>query len=187
MKEIEEVRTVLNYATAFKVSYIAHDFTGAGSLRETLMIQAGVDIDVLAPFTYVNSVHRTIVSYKKATTGIRDSWHIDKPRSLVILASMVRACKVTIPKLEGSFDVMKDLLALQEEVREVPHGNDVYLITKAPKKYDDAAHALNFACAAVWNTRDAYPNIVNTDKYEIDANTRELTDPANIRWDADKY
>jgi len=183
MTPIDEIRTILTYATTFRVSYIGHDYGGAGNLREVLLLQAGVDPELIVPYTYVNAVRQEVVKYNKPGTGQRASYSIDKPRSLAIVVNMIKAGKITLPQFDRSYDITKDLLALQEEVREMPRASDVYLIVKAPKKTDDFAHALNYACSTIWHIKDCYPSLMDSHKYTIDADTQNMVNPANVNWD----
>jgi len=169
MGEADEVRAVIEYAHAARVSWLAHDFTGAGSLREVLMLQMGFQEDMLAPFTYVCSPNKQVITYNNDTDKQRKSWSIDKARSLVIMASMLKAKKITLPSLEDekTFNTASDLLSLMEETREMPRGSSLRVVVKAAKKRDDAAHALNLACSCAWHTAGDYPSLTEAERFRM--------------------
>ena len=60
----EEAAIILRYFAAFRCSLVGHDFGGAGSIRETLMIQSGFPMDQIFPASYVVASAAPIVSYK---------------------------------------------------------------------------------------------------------------------------
>lgn len=168
--------------------YLAHDFGGAGYIRESLMRQAGLPTHQIIPFTYVHSTQKDVISYNPPTSGgQRFSYSIDKARSLAIICAALRNKKVSLPAYdEESRKTLDDLLNLVELPRELPHGNTIYLIGRAPKKPDDFAHALNFACSAVWYTRQAYPELSGLSrKFQATPEQMALAappDPANTHW-----
>jgi hypothetical protein len=182
MQPQDEIKLLLEYASIFNVTYIAHDYGGAGALREIIMDQSGMNPSSCVPFSYVYAVHKDIITYNKPSGGIRQSWSIDKSRSLVVLTNMIKAKKVTLPEFGSSKDITCDLLALAEESRETPRGQFLYLITRSANQSDDFAHALNFACSAIWHTRGTYPSVVEAERYKVDADMKNIINPAEVNW-----
>lgn len=173
MRESEECMAVLEYFKVAKALWIAHDYGGAGMLRETLLLQAGAVEEHIAPFTYVYAPARHVITFNQDTASQRKSWSLDKARSLAILCAMIAGGKVTLPDLENdeNYNVASDLLALVEETREMPRGGVIRLITKQPKKRDDFAHALNLACSCAWHSRGSYPSVEEAERFRISEET----------------
>jgi hypothetical protein len=67
-----------------------------------------------------------------------------------------------------------------ENPKELERGNILFLITSKPKMSDDFAHALNFACSALWHARQAYPNLAEAEKFKIPESELALPDPSSI-------
>ena len=176
----EESKLLAQIANMFGVTYIAHDYTGAGYLREAMLIQAGIPTGHFLPFTYVVQPTKAVINWNQATGGARASYSLDKARSLMVLCAMMKAKKVTVPKWEYAGDILSDLLALMENPKELERGNILFLITSKPKMSDDFAHALNFACSALWHARQAYPNLAEAEKFKIPESELALPDPSSI-------
>jgi hypothetical protein len=180
----EEAKLLMKIVYDFNVSYFAHDYGGAGHLRESLMRQAGLPEHQIIPFTYIRSSNKNVITYNPPRVGVRYSYSMDKARSLAILSAMLRSKKVTLPQFNTKEDkhVIKDLLNLVEMPREMPGGSTVYLIGRKPKAIDDFAHALNYACSAIWHTRQAYPNLADVNKFSVTASSKALADPSKNNW-----
>jgi hypothetical protein len=188
MSPEDEAMYLMEEFRKFQCVYMAHDYGGAGYVRESLMRQAGLPDHQIIPFTYVNSTNKDVITYNPPTgSGSRFSYSIDKSRSLAILCAMIRANKITLPAYtEKSRGVLDDLLNLIELPRELPRGSIMYLIGRSPKKSDDFAHALNYAASAVWYTRQSYPDMsVVSEKFKLTDAQLALaapTDPEKIKW-----
>ena len=179
MSPEEEADILLDLYLKLRCGYFAHDYGGAGYVRESVMRQAGLPDAHVVPFTYTHSALKDIVVYNPPNiAGARHSYSLDKARSLAVLCSMIRNQKVTLPNYNKDSTVpMDDLLALVELPKELPRGNVLYLIGRAPKRPDDFAHALNYACTAIWHTRQAYPDLSRvSERFKA---SKELLDLAN--------
>jgi hypothetical protein len=180
LKPEDEAKMIAEYANMFQVAYIAHDYTGAGYLRESLMCQAGIPPGQIMPFTYVCAPTKNVITYNQGSANTRTSWSMDKARSLMVICAMIKARKVTLPDWEHAQNVLGDLLALQENPKELERGNILFLITAKPKTPDDFAHALNYACSCIWHSKQAYPNLAEAAKFEITADQLAMADPGSI-------
>lgn len=156
----EEAKELLRIFRGAGCHIFAHDYGGAGAVRETLMIQAGLPIERIANFSYVRATTRNIVTYKEPHQGeLRGYYSVDKARSLVLQATCLKAGMILLPDYKTSHDVTQDMTNLLEDKHEMPHGSDIYLIRRKPKTSDDFAHALNFLCLAIWHTEKRYPDL----------------------------
>lgn len=164
MSPQEEITYILSLFRRFSCKILAHDYGGAGSLRETLMLQAGLRPDKVMPCIYVRSVAKPIVSAEPPTDkSTRYYYSVDKTRSLALLCAVIKAGMGHMPKWSDINDaepcIYEDFLALIESNIENVYGTDRYLITRDPKKPDDFCHSFNFACAAEWHHNQHYPNL----------------------------
>jgi len=146
---------------------VAHDYGGAGNLREVMLLHAGVPVKKMIPFTYVFSSDKHIIYFHKQGQGSRSSYSIDKPRSLITLCTMMKAGKVRTTEWESSKTCLSDFLNLVEEREERPKGSDIVLITKVASSTDDICHALNYACSSIWYSQQRYPNVAEAMRFQM--------------------
>lgn len=184
----EEARILMDYSHIFNITYLAHDFTGAGMIREATMVQKGFTNAQIIPFQLVFApANKNVISYYHPATGGRECWNIDKTRSLMLLFELIKRRKVTLPDWSKCKDILSDLLAIIQETRETPRGSEFTIMLKKPKLTDDFAHALNFACSAIWHIKGVYPSLaedVFTDRKHISSEEFKLMDPSIARWEA---
>lgn len=160
----DEAKRIMELFWAFRCNLVGHDFGGAGSIREALMLQAGLPQDRIMPCAYTHMPTKPIVEFKGAdAVRPRNYYSVDKARSLALLCAVINADLARFPRWPVQEDVVlyEDFLALIEEKRESPSRSDTYLITKNPKKADDFCHAVNFGCLAYWHSHQLYPNLAS--------------------------
>ena len=156
----EEARRIMEVYRDAACHFLAHDYGGSGSVRETLIIQAGIPIDRILNFVYVRATTRNIVYYNMPVRNeLRGYYSLDKARSLVLQATVLKAGAAWLPEYESSKDITHDLLNLMEDKHEMPSGSDVFLVRKRPKSTDDFAHAFNYALMGIYHTEQAYPDL----------------------------
>lgn len=180
----EETMWLLELIKKFTPHFVAHDYGGAGNLRELLMIQAGVPLEKIIPYTYVASAKKPVIYFEASNdAGTRSSYSIDKARSLVTLCTMMKAGKVLLPLREerDETDAMNDLLTLNEDRQERPRGSDINLITKTAGTSDDTAHALNYACSCLWYSGNGYPDLAEAMKIKLSQADAARVSPQKLR------
>jgi len=183
----EEAKILVSYAHQFKITYLAHDFSGAGMIREATIIQCGYPAEQIIPFQIVHApIAQSIINYYEPTSGGRHCYNIDKTRSLMVLFEMIKKQKVTLPDWEKNTgqtkDILRDLLNIMQETRETPRGGEFTLMIRVPERTDDFAHALNLACAAVWHVRGRYPSLVSAQSKSPTPEDMHLMDPQTANW-----
>jgi hypothetical protein len=180
----QEAKELLNLFREGACHWFAHDFGGAGSVRETLMIQAGLPLKNILGFSYVKaSTNRNMVVYHPPAIGeIRGYHSLDKSRSLVLQAVCVKGKMISLPEYESSKNITHDMLALMEDKHEMPGGSDIYLIRRQPKMSDDFAHSLNFGSIAIWHTEQRYPDLSAIQGYKLSQAQLDIAAPQNPTW-----
>jgi len=179
----EEARRLLYIFTESGCQFLAHDFGGAGSVRETLMIQAGLPTERIIPFMYVRAVTRDIMYYEPPKIGeMRGYYKLDKARSLVLQAVCLKSGMILLPEYDSAKNLTSDFLALVEEKHEMAAGADIYLIRRAAKQSDDLAHSVNFGCAALWHYSRCWPDISKAERFKLSAEQLNLAEPPAVTY-----
>jgi len=158
-----EAKELQHWYQAFNCSHIAHDYTGAGTIRETVMVSTGLKLQHIIPIEYVGSAAGNIIRHVPASTvHARDRYRLDKTRSLLNLCNAIRYKKVKFFKYDyvntENAGLIRDFLALIENKLESRSGSDIYTITRNPMLTDDFAQAVNIGCAALWHMNRAWPD-----------------------------
>jgi hypothetical protein len=179
---MEEARQIMKVFNAFDCSHLAHDYNGAGSLRETFMIQAGLPYSKICPIVYTRSASKDIMTYHKSQhEHHRDYWLLDKARALQLV------CQCFKMKWMRSFKYDKvskdnpgllcDFLSLTENKVEMPRGPDIYMIQRSPHSPDDFAHAVTYAAAIIWHVSKTWPNLAMIAKMQLSLEQMNMVAP----------
>lgn len=160
MAEAEEIR---QWITRLRPHVVAHDYTGAGALRETVLIQAGVDVGRIMACSYVRSASSAICKFNPATESHpRAHYSLDKTRSLLYTATAIKLGLLSFFqydfKSEKQPGLLHDFLALIDEKVETASTAGIYVIKRTPNMSDDFAHAVNLGCVACWHAQQAWPD-----------------------------
>lgn len=132
-----------------------HDYGGAGSVRETLMVQYGLPVKNIVGCCYVSAPQSKMVEPQHE--GGRVYWSVDKARSLILLCHAIRSGFVGLPDWESAKTKLTDFLALVEDHIERPGAANIMRVIRKPGVPDDVAHAINFAVLGLWH-RHGYPD-----------------------------
>lgn len=134
---------------------LCHDYGGAGSVRETLLVQSGLPLHNVCGCQYVHAPQQKMMEFKQK--GARGYYALDKARSLIFLATAIKAGFVGFPSWLTCRARISDFLALMEDMLERPGGANIIRVIRKPGVPDDVAHAVNFAACGLWH-RHGYPN-----------------------------
>lgn len=188
---IREATEIMHWLQKFRCHMLAHDYTGAGVVRETVLIQAGFNMQMVMPISYVRAASSALIKYVPPTPQhARGHYRLDKTRSLLYMFTGFRL------KLIRSFaydhkdrdtpGLLHDLLALVENKAESRLAGDIYTITRNPMLSDDFAQAVNFGCAALWHMHDAWPDYATAaDIGRISVEQVEAAGNGDYGWDQD--
>lgn len=160
-----EAFQVLAALQQFRCNVLAHDFTGAGIMRETFMIQAGLELEFLMPIESARLLGHAPVEYIGPDRAVaRPYWRMDKARTLLITTTALkRRLLTTFAYDHVSKDqpgLLHDFLAMFDEHSGASAG-EIYTIKRIAGKSDDFAQAVNLACVACWNNKGAWPNFAD--------------------------
>ena len=180
---IGEAMMALDLVNQFRCQFVAHDYSGAGAVRETILVQSGFPLRSIYPIAYQGATVGEILKHVPPTKGHpRDYWVADKSRTLVSTCTGIKLGCVRFFAYDhhGSENpgLLHDFLALMEEKTDSRSGTDIYRVTRNKLKSDDFAQAVNIACAVLWQ-KTRWPDFAEQlVKYRVTANLiRSLVDP----------
>ncbi len=158
-----EAEQILHWVKVFGVDLVAHDYTGAGVVRETVMVQAGLDLDRVMAIQYVRSATKSLLKYVPPTVlHNRAHFRLDKTRSLLYVMQAIKLKMLQFfrydDKGEGNSGVIKDFLSLVEEKTESRQAGDIYTILSTDGVPDDFAQATNIGVCALWHANNSWPD-----------------------------
>lgn len=160
---IREAIEIIKFAKMFDVDFITHDYTGAGTVRDTLMIQAGYDQRKMVNVTLNRTAAADLMVYRPPTAfHHRDHYQLDKARSLLYTCNAIKLGMVRFFQYDwvaqDNPGLIADFLALVSEKTETRLVGDVFTITRNTLLSDDFAQAVNIGCSTLWCLNDAWPN-----------------------------
>jgi len=160
LREANEIRHWFN---TFNCDVLSHDYTGAGTVRETVLVQSGLPIYKIMPIAYVRAAAAAILNHVPPTAiHPRDHYRADKTRSLLYTVQSIKQRIVRFFQhdfvSEDHPGLIEDFLSLIENKAESHRGSDVYMIIKADSLSDDFAQAVNLGCLALWHVTGNWPN-----------------------------
>lgn len=162
-EHLREAVECLHWLKAFRCHLFVHDYTGAGTVRETVLAQAGFDLGRVMPIQYVRAAARNLMRYEPATPlHNRDRYSLDKTRSLLYTFQAIKLGLLRFFQYDYVNDddrgLISDFLALIEEKSESRLAGDIYTIIRNESLTDDFAQSVNIGCAALWYVNQAWPN-----------------------------
>ena len=175
----EEADRVAEVYAKSHAQMVAHDYTGAGFVRESVLLGRHPYLrEHIYPFAYVFRTGKQLVTYQES--GSRRSANVDKTRSLLLTFNAIRSGLLRVPKFNPANpkEPILELLNIVERPQEFSKSTikDVYILQRAAGRYDDAAHAINIAYIAQCDLTEDWPNFSMDPKYEMsEAALNELT------------
>jgi hypothetical protein len=169
-----EAKRIMDLFRLFNCNYLAHDYNVAGSLRETIIIQAGMPSSVILPMVYSIVPGSDIIFNKEKTSKIVNPYYIvNKPRSIQLLAGCMKLGLLRFFQLdyksEDERGLLGDFLTLVEHKVEHIRGSDFYTIRRAGPYPDDFVHAVNYACLGLWLVSNAWPDLAKHAEVQVES------------------
>lgn len=170
-----EARECLKWFQTFQCNFLAHDYTGAGSVRETILRLAGIPDDRIIPVNYVRSGTQDMVTINAPTQEHhREYWSVDKSRSLGTTVSMIRTGLLQFFQYdhvpEEDAGLMEDFSRLIENRAKIEKFGSNYLVISDCTGPDDFAQSVNIGCVAIWELGQAYPDFASALGLRLDPN-----------------
>ena len=176
----EEARLMMNIWIQFQCQLFAHDFGGAGSARETIMITTGMMKDSIMPMLYVPVKSGPIIEHRRGKREVRSWYSVDKPRSLLFTTSLIRSGGVLFPQYGSCSSELGDFLSLIEDKVTTRLRSDIYVVTKNPKSTDDIAHSTNFGILAAFHSQQRWPNLA--EQFNVSVSEESMAMIVDPEW-----
>ena len=167
----------------FDCSFVAHDYNGAGTMRETVAVHVDLPVERTIPMVYqANSSSGIIKHHPRGKMRPRGYWTVDKSRSLLLTCACIQKGFLRFFKYDhvnrDNPGLLWDFLALAEDKASSRAGADLYRITSSGEGPCDFADAVNFACMAHWHHSGQWPDFAEDIDYaKVDsALLKELED-----------
>lgn len=158
-----EAKYCLDVFQKFKCHLLAHDYTGAGTLRETFLVQNRIPLAKIMPIAYVGAAKHSTMTFKPATDiHPRNHYLLDKTGSLLRTCAAVKTGLVRFFQYDYVNDndpgLLHDFLGLVENKVPTTRGGDIYTIQRHAQLTDDFAQSVNIGCCALWHANQRWPN-----------------------------
>ena len=183
-----EAEQCLQFFRQFRCHFLAHDYTGAGSLRETFLTQVRVPLERIVPIAYVRAASSAIMSFVPPTElHPRRHYTVDKTRSLLLTCTVIRLGRLNFFKYDyRSKDdpgLIRDFLGLVEEKIPTRHASDIYTISRHDRLSDDFAQAVNIGCCTLWYHTRQWPEVTMRPGYELSEAQELAMNGGGQGWD----
>lgn len=161
---VREAKLILGVMSAFQCSHLVHDYTGAGTVRETILRQAGLDINNILPVAYTGPAKGGLILYKPANDNHpRSHYTMDRNRAINYCCQFIksRVIKFFQYDYKGSEDIglLHDFLNLIEDKSESGAGRDSYKILRDPAGPDDFAQAVTMGTMMLYQMHGQWPDL----------------------------
>lgn len=187
---LEEAVQIIRTYRMFNCSMFVHDYTGAGSLRETVAVQAGMPLENVVPVMYTRTSRSNIMNFHSGDElHPRNYWQLDKARSLLLTCAAIKLGRVRFFHWDHiDLDrpgLIADFEALCEHKVETKLAGEIYTVTRNLMFPDDFAQAVNIGCCALWHRTQTWPNIAQIAGLQLTIQQMQAAGPENP-WEDDR-
>ncbi len=159
-----EAEMCLEVYKKFKCHFLVHDYSGAGSLRETFLVHNRLKIDRIMPISYSGMARQGMLHFKPATDIHPRNYYIaNKTWSLLLTCACIKLGILRFFQWDGdsqrSPGLTSDFMGLVENNVSTKRGGNIYTIQRHAMLSDDFAQAVNIGCLALWHLNKKYPNL----------------------------
>lgn len=186
---VREAKLIMGIMSSFKCSHLVHDYTGAGTVRETIMTQAGLDINNILPVAYTGPARGGLIQFKAAVPNHpRSHYTMDRNRALNYCCQFIKSNVIRFFKYDykGSEDVglLHDFLNLIEDKSDSGAGRDSYKILRDPAGPDDFAQAVTMGTMMLFQMHGRWPNLSAYEDIAVSPEVLESTKgKVALDWD----
>jgi hypothetical protein len=161
----------------FYCSHVVHDYTGAGTVRETLLVQSGLDPANILAVAYVGPAKSGLINFKPANEfHPRNHYTMDRNRALNYCCQFIKSHIIRFFQYDhkGSEDVglLHDFLNLIEDKAESGSGRDHYRILRDPAGPDDFAQAVTMGAMMLFQMHGRWPDLSSYESMSISDEVR---------------
>jgi len=165
-EHLREAKEIMHWMQIFSPDFLVHDYTGAGVVREAVLVQAGFRLDRVMPIEYIRAGIGNMMRYiPPSILHNRGRYRLDKTRSLLWTCQAIKLGFLTFFEYDHINDdnpgLLHDFLALVESKTESRLAGDIYTIVRNQMLSDDFAQAINIGCCALWHINGAWPNFAD--------------------------
>lgn len=182
MRPEEEAKRVIELFLKFKCRWLAHDYRGAGMMREVILVQSGIPTDIIMPIEWVQAAHNIITFKDNWKTAGRQYYSVDKSKVLGICLSMIRLGQMRFPTYESCGSLTSQWCHYFEDKKETARGREFYMIRREPKKLDDVAQSHAFAAIQIWHLYDEFPSLAR--KFGVSMSPEEEASLEPASWES---
>lgn len=189
---LAEAAEIMSWMRKFgRIGSLAHDYTGAGTLRETLLSQAGLGETYNMPITYIRSAAAGLLTFIPSThQHPRAHYQLDKTRAILYVCQAIKLQKIRFFKYDyvskDYTGLISDFLALVDEKRDTMSALQPYMIGRQLNKSDDFAQAVTMASCSLWYRANMWPDLAGWAGLEKHVALTYLQQEAAVggTWDA---
>jgi len=190
---IREAKDIRQLWDVFRPDILAHDYTGAGALRETFLIQSGINSRHVMPCQMVRAAsQKPCYHVPPSEVHPRSHYRVDKSRTLLLTCAMIRGRQLHFFDRDyisqEDAGLIRDFLALTEEKTKTAAAGEIYRIDRLSGFSDDFAQAVNLGCVALWHRSQQWPDISELANYIIsDEQLRAATLIEDSDWEDELF
>ena len=182
-----EAKKIKDLWDRFRPDILAHDYSGAGQLRERFLVQAGVPACRTMPCQYVRAASSAPCYHVPPTPGHpRSHYRVDKARMLLLTCAYIRLQRLRFfeydYKNQDDAGLVHDFLALIEENVETSAVRPIYKVSCAEGAIDDFAQAVAMGWIAMWHRTGVWPNLAELANAVLTPEQVEAAGPADPQW-----
>jgi len=184
-EHVREARMILGVMNHFQCSHLVHDYTGAGSIRETVMNHAGLPLTNIIPIAYTGPAKGNVLQFKAATSlHPREHFNMEKARSLSYTCQFIKSGVLRFFSYDyvnsSEPGLLHDFLYLIEDKSETGFGRDRYQILRDPAGPDDFAQAVNMGTMMLCHMSGQWPNLAEYENVSIGEEIKHAVQPPTI-------
>lgn len=188
---LADAAEAVKWFNLFRCQMLAHDYTGAGVVRDTILTQAGLPLSQNMPIQYVAASRQDLLVKVPAAFGHRrEHYRVDKTRSLHFTVASIRLGKLVFYEYDYKGDddpgLVDHFLRLIEDRTSLELTGSFYRIVSNGMGPDDFAQAINIGCVCTWEINDAYPNFADAAHLQITPDVASMIGDDGSDWEIER-
>lgn len=156
----DEAREILHLYSDLMPTFVIHDYTNAGNVRELYLLEWGMPESKIVPIYFVGSSTNFILVPSIMPNRSRTYYRMDKTKAYQYVTTAIKENKINFfsDELDGGQKLLNDFLVLKEERTITATGRESYKIIKSRQSCDDFAAAAAMSCVCLWYTSGTWPS-----------------------------